>query len=74
MLPNPIRIDPEVQGGVACFAGTRVPVEALLDHLQQGSTIDEFLADFPTVSHDQVVALLEMAKADVSQPSRARAQ
>ena len=47
--------------GEPCFAGTRVPVRTLLDYLEGGDTIDEFLEDFPTVSRDQAVSLLEEA-------------
>ena len=54
--------DPEVLGGIAVFAGTRVPVQNLLDCLQRGYSIDEFLDDFPTISREQVVQLLELAK------------
>ena len=50
-----------VQGGVPCFAGTRVPVSSLFDHLKRGYSIDEFVADFPTVRIEQVVEVLEQA-------------
>ena len=46
--------------------GTRVPVSSLFDHLEQGYPIDEFLTDFPTVSREQAIAALELAKADIS--------
>jgi uncharacterized protein (DUF433 family) len=48
-------------GGTPVFAGTRVPVQTLLDYLEAGDSIDEFLAGFPTVSRPQVVAFLERA-------------
>ncbi|NNM87752.1 MAG: DUF433 domain-containing protein [Phycisphaerae bacterium] len=54
-----------IQGGAACFGGTRVPIEALFDYLEKDHTAAEFLADFPTVSPEQVRALLEAAKADL---------
>lgn len=54
--------DPEIMGGAAVFAGTRVPVQTLLDHLEAGETIDDFLAGFPSVSRAQIVAFLEDAK------------
>jgi uncharacterized protein (DUF433 family) len=60
-MTSPISVDPEIQGGTPCFAGTRVPVSSLFDHLEEGCTIDEFLADFPTVSRDQAIAALELA-------------
>ncbi len=54
--------DPEVMGGAPVFSGTRVPVQTLLDYLEAGDSIDEFLAGFPTVSRAQVVGFLEQAK------------
>jgi uncharacterized protein (DUF433 family) len=53
---------PEVMGGTPVFCGTRVPVQTLLDYLEAGDTIDEFLAGFPSVTRAQVVAFLEQAK------------
>ena len=50
-------------GGTPVFAGTRVPVQTLLDYLEAGDSIDDFLAGFPTVSRGQVIAFLEEAKA-----------
>jgi len=52
----------EVLGGTPVFAGTRVPFQALLDYLEGGQTLGEFLDDFPTVSREQAVAALEQAK------------
>ena len=49
-------------GGAAVFAGTRVPVQTLLDYLEGGESIDDFLEGFPSVSREQVVAFLEQAK------------
>ncbi len=49
-------------GGTAVFAGTRVPVQTLLDYIEGGETIDDFLAGFPSVRRQQVVAFLEEAK------------
>ena len=57
-----ISCTPEIMGGAAVFAGTRVPVQTLLDYLEAGETIDEFLSGFPSVSRNQVVAFLESAK------------
>jgi uncharacterized protein (DUF433 family) len=62
---NAVTVNPKVQGGLPCFAGTRVPVTSLFDHLQRGYTVEQFLQDFPTVDKVQVLAVLEMAKADV---------
>jgi uncharacterized protein (DUF433 family) len=53
--------DPEVMGGTPCFAGTRVPVQTLLDYLEAGDSIDDFLEGFPTVKREQVVRFLETA-------------
>ena len=49
-------------GGAAVFYGTRVPVQTLLDYLEAGDSIDEFLEGFPSVTREQVVAFLEQAK------------
>ncbi len=54
---------PDILGGTPVFAGTRVPVQALIDYLEGGETIDDFLAGFPTVRREQVVAFLEEATA-----------
>ncbi len=56
-----ITIDKEILSGQPVFKGTRVPVESLFDHLEAGVSLDEFLEDFPTVSKQQAVALLEIA-------------
>jgi uncharacterized protein (DUF433 family) len=52
--------DPEIMSGTPVFAGTRVPVRNLFDYLKAGDTLDEFLDDFPSVSHNQAVAVLEL--------------
>ena len=57
-----ISCNPEVMGGTAVFAGTRVPVQTLLDYLEAGDSIDEFLAGFPGVAREQVIRFLEEAK------------
>ena len=54
--------DPEIMGGTPVFQGTRVPVQTLLDYLEGGDSIDEFLEGFPGVSREQAIAFLEMAK------------
>ncbi len=51
-----------ILGGTPVFSGTRVPFQALIDYLEAGDSIDTFLDDFPTVSREQVIATLEMAK------------
>ncbi len=50
-----INIDPEILGGTPVFDGTRVPIESLFDHLENGVSIDEFLEDFPSVTRDQAI-------------------
>jgi len=56
-----VHSDPEIVSGTPVFRGTRVPVQALLDYIEGGDTLDEFLDDFPSVSRDLVVAFLEAA-------------
>jgi uncharacterized protein (DUF433 family) len=56
-----VHSDPEVLGGTPVFVGTRVPVQALLDFLEGGDTIEEFLDNYPGVSREQAVAFLEEA-------------
>lgn len=56
-----VHSDPEILGGTPVFVGTRVPFRALIDYLEGGHSVDEFLDDFPTVSRDQVLAGLEAA-------------
>jgi uncharacterized protein (DUF433 family) len=57
-----ISFSPEVLGDTPVFAGTRVPAQTLIEYLEGGETIDDFLQGFPTVSRDQVIAFLEEAK------------
>lgn len=52
----------EILGGTPVFAHTRVPVQTMLDYLADGQRLEEFLADYPTVSQDQAVAVLEYLK------------
>jgi uncharacterized protein (DUF433 family) len=61
-IANIIVKDPEILGGTPVFSGTRVPFQALLDYLEGGQTLAEFLEDFPTVTREQAVAALEAAK------------
>lgn len=67
----PITVDPEVVSGAPVFAGTRVPVEALLGNLAAGLTLDEFLENFPTVSREQAVAVLEFYRSMLQKLSKA---
>ena len=60
MIEHPLIIrDPDLLGGTPVFAGTRVPVQTLLDYLEAGHALDEFLDDFPTVRREQATALLD---------------
>lgn len=57
-----IHSDPEIQGGVPVFVGTRVPVKNLFDYLEAGDSLDRFLDAFPSVSRGQAIAALELAR------------
>ena len=57
-----ISCNPDVMGGTPVFSGTRVPVQTLLDYLEAGESIDDFLEGFPAVTREQVIAFLEQAK------------
>ena len=57
-----IHSDPEIMGGTPVFVGTRVPFQTLLDYLEGGEPLSEFLEDFPTVTPEQAIAALEQAK------------
>jgi uncharacterized protein (DUF433 family) len=57
-----ISIDPEVMSGSPVFAGTRVLIQSLFDYIEGGETLTEFLDDFPSVSKEAALAVLEMAK------------
>lgn len=59
----PITVDPEILGGTPVFRGTRVPVDALLSNLEVGVSMDEFLENFPSVSREQAVEVLEFSRA-----------
>jgi len=58
-----ITVDPEIHSGTPVFAGTRVPIKTLFDHLEGGDPLDVFLDDFPSVTRQQAVAVLEEARA-----------
>lgn len=57
-----IHSDPDILGGTPVFVGTRVPVKTLLDYLEAGDPLDEFLDHFPSVSREQAIAVLELVK------------
>jgi len=62
MEKSVISCNPDVMGGTPVFSGTRVPVQTLLDYLEAGESIDDFLEGFPSVTREQVIAFLEQAK------------
>ncbi len=57
-----IHSDPDVQGGVPVFVGTRVPVKNFFDYLEGGDSLDDFLKSFPSVTREQAVAVLELVR------------
>ena len=57
-----VHCDPQILGGTPVFRGTRVPVKNLIDYLAGGDTLNQFLDDFPTVSREQAVAVLELVR------------
>ena len=69
-LPSPlISSSPERLGGAPVFAGTRVPVQTLIEYLEAGHPLDQFLDDFPSVTRDHAVAVLELAKQALLTPA-----
>src|SRR5437667_329777 len=60
--PTVVHSDPEILGGTPVFVGTRVPVKSLYDYLEAGDSLDEFLDSFPSVTREQAVAALELAR------------
>lgn len=57
-----VKVDPEIMSGALCFTGTRVPVKNLFDYLEGSSSLEGFLEDFPSVSRERAVAVLEAAR------------
>ncbi len=71
-LPDPlITVSPDCLGGEPCFTGRRVPVKALFDYLKAGHTLEEFLDDYPSVSRDHAVAVMDAANKAVAVPAAA---
>jgi uncharacterized protein (DUF433 family) len=60
-----IHSDPEILGGMPVFVGTRVPVQSLFDYVEGGDTLDEFLRQFPSVTREQAIAVLGLARTTV---------
>lgn len=69
-MKSVVTSNPEILNGTSVFVGTRVPVKNLTDCLEAGSTIDEFLDDFPSVSRGQVIAFLEEAREALAAPAK----
>jgi uncharacterized protein (DUF433 family) len=67
----PITIDPEIVSGAPVFRGTRVPVDALMNNLEAGLTLDEFIDNFPTVSREQALQVLEFYKSTLTRLGKA---
>ena len=67
----PITVDREIMSGTPVFTGTRVPVSALLENLEAGVSLDEFLENFPTVTRDQAVRVLEHFRSELNDISLA---
>lgn len=65
-----VHVDPEIMGGTPVFVGTRVPFRTLIDYIQGGHSLDEFLDDFPSVRREQAVAALEEAGEAVVEHAR----
>jgi uncharacterized protein (DUF433 family) len=66
-----VHSDPDILGGAVVFVGTRVPIQALIDYIEGGHSLEKFLDDFPTVSREIAVAALEQAKAHLLADARA---
>jgi uncharacterized protein (DUF433 family) len=66
MKYGPINIDPETMGGTPVFTGTRVPIQALFDYIETGETLDEFLENFPSVSKQFAIQVLQMAEKSIT--------
>ena len=62
LLADLVWIDPERMSGEPCFKGTRVPIQALIDHIEGNSTLEDFLEGFPSVSRSQAIQFIELAK------------
>ena len=72
VLPDPlISSASEIMSGAVVFTGTRVPVQTFIDYLEEGSSLNEFLEDFPTVSREHAIAVLELARDFLTQRATA---
>lgn len=62
ILSEVVWADPDRLSGTPCFKGTRVPVQSLIDHIEANQTLDDFLEGFPSVTREQAIAFIELAK------------
>ena len=62
LLDEIVAVDPGRMSGAPCFKGTRVPVQALIDHIEGNSTLDDFLEGFPSVTREQAIQFIDLAK------------
>jgi uncharacterized protein (DUF433 family) len=62
LLNDVVWIDSERMSGAPCFKGTRVPIQALIDHIEGNATLEDFLEGFPSVSREQAIQFIELAK------------
>ena len=60
-MKSVVLVDPGIMSGTPCFTGTRVPARTLIDYMEGGDSLDDFLEDFPTVTRKQAIAFLEKA-------------
>lgn len=67
-----VHSDPGIMGGTPVFVGTRVPLQNLIDYLEGGESVEDFLEAFPTVSREQVTAVIEARNIESSLPKKAR--
>jgi len=61
-IKDVVNVNPNRMSGAPCFTGTRVPISHMFEYLESGETVDEFLRRFPSVTRDQVLAVLELSK------------
>ena len=73
MSQHVIDRDREILGGVPVFAGTRVPIRVLIEHLEAGDRLDDFLDDYPTVTREQAIGVLELAMEQLAKNNEAAA-
>lgn len=65
-----VLVDPEIQSGAPVFAGTRVPIQNLFDYLEEGDSLGTFLDQFPSVTREMAIAVLEKARVSIASDAR----